>query len=128
MHAGKMGNLLAAEAGEYKIEPIQESQKFMLKHNGLRYSIPSSNYNFIIAGPTFSGKTTFVKRLIRKRMIQPPPQRIIWIYKEQDDKAELEAMASEFPTIQFHSDIDNSIFDSINPTERNWVILDDVMS
>ena len=82
----------------------------------------------LIAGPTFSGKTTFVKRLIRTRMIQPPPQRIIWIYKEQDDKAELEAMAREFPTIQFHSDLDNSIFDSINPTERNLVILDDVMS
>ena len=62
----------------------------------------------LIAGPTFSGKTTFVKRLIHTRMIQPPPQRIIWIYKEQDDKAELEAMARVFPTIQFHSDIDNS--------------------
>ena len=37
-------------------------------------------------------------------------------------------MEREFPTIQFHSDIDNSIFDSINPAERNLVILDDVMS
>ena len=37
-------------------------------------------------------------------------------------------MRHDFPTIQFHSDIDNSIFDSINPTERNFVILDDVMS
>ncbi len=45
MHAGKVENLLAAEAGEYKIEPIQESQKFKVKHTGLRYSIPSSHYN-----------------------------------------------------------------------------------
>ena len=37
-------------------------------------------------------------------------------------------MAREFPTIQFHSEIDNSIFDSINPAERNLVILDDVMT
>ncbi len=73
----------------------------------------------LIDGPTFSGKTTFVKRLIRTRMIKPPPQRIIWIYKEKDEKAELEPMAREFSTIQFHFDFVNSIFDSINPTERN---------
>ena len=48
MHAGKVGNLLGGgrfQAGEYKIETIQESQKFKVKHNGLRYSIPSSHYN-----------------------------------------------------------------------------------
>ena len=41
------------------------------------------------AGPTFSGKTNFVKRLIRTRMVQPPPERTIWVYKEKDDKAEM---------------------------------------
>ena len=69
----------------------------------------------LIAGPTFTGKTRFVQRPIGTRMIHPPPLRIFWIYKEQDDKAELELMTPEFPTIQFHSDIDKSIFDRMNP-------------
>ncbi len=75
------------------------------------------------AGPTFSGKTTFVKRLIRTRMIQPPPQRIIWIYKEQDDKAELQGITREFHPIQFNSDIDNSIFQfSLIGPARIWFV------
>ena len=61
-------------------------------------------------------------------MIQPPPERIIWIYKEKDDKEESASMAREFPSIHFYSELDNSIFDRINSTERNLVILDDVMS
>ena len=40
----------------------------------------------LVAGPTFSGKTTFVKKVIRTGMVQPAPERIIWIYKEKNDK------------------------------------------
>ena len=65
----------------------------------------------LIAGPTLSGKTTFVKRLILSEMIQPPPERIIWFYKEKDDEAEMDSMRREFPNVQFHSDLDPSIFD-----------------
>ena len=82
----------------------------------------------LIAGPTFSGKTTFVKRLIRTRMVQPPPERTIWVYKEKDDKAEMESMGREFPGIQFYSELDSGLLDRINPRERNLVILDDVMT
>ena len=42
----------------------------------------------LVAGPTFSGKTTFVKKFIRTRMVQPAPERIIWIYKVKDDKTD----------------------------------------
>ena len=82
----------------------------------------------LIAGPTFSGKTTFVKRIISTQMIQPPPERIIWIYKEKDDQTEMDAMRREFPTIEFHTELDTSIFDKLNSAERNLVILDDVMA
>ena len=82
----------------------------------------------LIAGPTFSGKTTFVKRIISTQMIQPPPERIIWIYKEKDDRNEMEAMRREFPTIEFHTELDTSIFDNLNSADRNLVILDDVMA
>ena len=61
-------------------------------------------------------------------MIQPPPERIIWIYKEKDDRTEMEAMRREFPTIEFHTELDTNIFDKLNSAERNLVILDDVMA
>ena len=82
----------------------------------------------LIAGPTFSGKTTFVKRIISTQMIQPPPERIIRIYKEKDDQTEMDAMWREFPTIDFQTELDTSIFDNVNSEERNLVILDDVMA
>ena len=56
----------------------------------------------LVAGPTFSGKTTFVKKLIRTRMIQPAPERIIWIYKEKDEKTEFGNITKEFPSIKFY--------------------------
>ena len=82
----------------------------------------------MVAGPTFSGKTTFVKRIIQSNMVQPPPERIIWIYKEKDDNGELSSLKKEFPIIEFLSELDISILDGIKSSERNLVILDDVMS
>jgi len=82
----------------------------------------------LVAGPTLSGKTTFVKKLIRTRMVQPAPERIIWIYKEKDEKTEFGNIMQEFPSIRFYSDLDPEIFESINSQERNLIILDDVMS
>jgi len=82
----------------------------------------------LVAGPTLSGKTTFVKKLIRTRMVQPAPERIFWIYKEKDDNIEFGKLKEEFPNLKLYSDLDPEIFESINPQERNLVILDDVMS
>jgi len=82
----------------------------------------------MVAGPTFSGKTTFVKRILSNNMVQPPPERVIWIYKEKDDNGELSSLKKEFPIIEFLSELDISILDGIKSTERNLVILDDVMS
>jgi len=51
----------------------------------------------MIAGPTFSGKTTFVKRMLHEDMIEPSPQRIIWIYKEKGDQSEFAKLSKNFP-------------------------------
>ena len=75
----------------------------------------------LVAGPTFSGKTTFVKKIIRNRFVQPAPERIIWIYKEKDDKTDFASVTKEFPNIPFFSDLDPEIFESINSQERNLV-------
>jgi len=82
----------------------------------------------MIAGPTYSGKTTFVKRLLHADMIEPAPQRIVWIYKEKGDESEFSELKREFPLVEFLSDLDIGRLDSLDPHERNLVILDDVMS
>ncbi len=51
----------------------------------IKFSHPTT---IMIAGPTFSGKTTFVRRMLHEDMIEPSPQRIVWIYKEKGDEGE----------------------------------------
>ena len=81
----------------------------------------------MVAGPSESGKTWFVKRVIREKMIVPPPRRIMWIFKEHGDKVEIESLKKEFPQVEFHSEIPTGIMGMISGDERNLVILDDVM-
>ncbi len=82
----------------------------------------------MIAGPTFSGKTTFVRRMLHEDMIEPSPQRIVWIYKEKGDEGEFAGLKREFPNVEFLSDLDIGRLDSLDASENNLVILDDVMS
>ena len=60
----------------------------------------------LVAGPTFSGKTSFLKKIIRTRMVQPSPERIIWVYKEKDGNLEVGPIVQEFPNVQFYSELD----------------------
>ena len=39
----------------------------------------------VVSGPTRSGKTEFVKRLIKSNLVSPPPERIIWCYGQWQD-------------------------------------------
>ena len=41
-------------------------------------------FSCLVAGPSKSGKTTFVERLIkhREKMIAPPPKEVVWHYSE----------------------------------------------
>ena len=82
----------------------------------------------MIAGPTFSGKTTFVRRMLHDHMIDPAPQRIIWIYKEKGDESEFAQLKQEFPQVEFLSKLDIGRLDNLDARENNLVILDDVMS
>ncbi len=82
----------------------------------------------MIAGPTFSGKTTFVRRMLHENKIEPSPQRIVWIYKEKGDEGEFAGLKREFANVEFMSDLDIGRLDSLDARENNLVILDDVMS
>ena len=78
----------------------------------------------ILAGPTSSGKTTWIKKLLESDLIQPTPQRIVWLYKRW------QPLYDTMKGIEFHRGIpddldDDDFFDvSIN----NLVVLDDLQS
>lgn len=75
-----------------------------------------------VAGPTISGKTQFVFRLIRHadEMIDPPPERILYCY------GEFQPSFAEFPQVEFHEGLpDVGRFDG---RFRVLLILDDLMN
>ena len=77
----------------------------------IKFSHPTT---IMIAGPTFSGKMTFLKRLLHEDMIEPPPERIIWIYKEKGDESEFARLKQEFPHVEFLSEIDIGRINSLD--------------
>jgi septin family protein len=38
-------------------------------------------FTMLVCGATSCGKSTFLKRLLEKRLISPWPRRLIWLYK-----------------------------------------------
>ena len=75
-----------------------------------------------IAGPTSSGKTQFVFRMIRhaNELINPPPERILYCY------GEFQPSFAEFPQVEFHEGLpDVGQFDG---RLRVLLIIDDLMN
>ena len=80
----------------------------------------------LLSGPTGCGKTRFVRRILEERLIEPFPTRLIWVYGEwQGDYDQIKTI---YPEIEFMQGYSDDIYDSLEPTERNLLILDDQMS
>ena len=80
----------------------------------------------LLSGPTGCGKTRFVRRILEERLIEPFPTRLIWVYGEwQDDYDQIKTI---YPEIEFMHGYSDDIYDSLEPSERNLLILDDQMS
>ena len=77
------------------------------------------------SGPTGCGKTWFVRRIIEKKLVQPFPTRIIWVYSE--GQADYEHMRFIFPQVEFVEGWHENLHPSISPDKRNLLILDDQM-
>jgi len=83
--------------------------------------------SFIIAGPSKSGKTVFVRRLLTEHMLYPEPTRIVFIYSEW--QPEYEKILQIFPNTEFvRGPMQNELYESFNVNERNLLILDDQMT
>ena len=79
----------------------------------------------LIAGPTQCGKTYFFISVLKRKLIQPEPQRIVWVYGEwQSAYAELQ---QELPQIEFVKNFQPELYESFDARVRNLVVLDDQM-
>jgi hypothetical protein len=85
---------------------------------------------YIVAGCTQSGKTVWVKTLLdnAQKTISPLPQRIIWCYGQWQPS--YFDILRTMPGIEFNKgipdDIDNG--DYLDVSQRNLIILDDLMA
>ena len=80
------------------------------------------------AGMTGCGKTKWVQKLLmgKEDTIKGSPQNIIWCYGEyQPIYSEL---SKHFPHLKFIEGFPSEINDIIDPSKRNLIILDDLMS
>ncbi|KAF0146916.1 MAG: hypothetical protein FD143_3170, partial [Ignavibacteria bacterium] len=80
----------------------------------------------VIAGPTRSGKTSFVIKCLRSSLISPFPNRIICFYKEWQPA--YDELKDFLPNTEFNDGINMETLNSITVADRNLVIIDDLMS
>ena len=101
------------------------------QHTQLQNFVFRHPFTANVSGPTSCGKTYFVKTLLQNCMtkISPPPERIIWLYKRWHPLYDV-IQETVYPKVDFIQgiplDLDQDSF--INPSTRNLVILDDLMS
>ena len=84
----------------------------------------------VLAGPTMCGKTRMLMKMLARHAIQPPPQRIVLVYGEwQDAYDEQEALGEAGVVLrtEFVKDFDAALYETLDPSVRKLVILDDQM-
>lgn len=81
----------------------------------------------LIAGPTKSGKTVFVRRLILEKMIEPYPGRIVIVYDEPQE--EYTKIATAPARVEFvKGPISQELYNSFSSHETNLLVIDDQMA
>lgn len=79
-------------------------------------------FTAIVAGPTSSGKTVFVFKLIVNvnEMIVPQPEKILYCYSEY------QPIFNQYPQVTFHEGLPDK--DGFDGQHRTLLIIDDLMS
>ena len=77
----------------------------------------------LIAGPTGSGKTAFVLKLIKDNLFNTNFAQIVWFYNEWQSEYE-----SFDKVVVFRKECDEGFYESLSPLQQNLIVLDDQMS
>ena len=81
----------------------------------------------LVAGPTGSGKTVFVQRLLCENMLFPRPTRIVIVYGEWQKI--YDELLKVIPTLEFlKGPSPPSLYESFDVKENNLLVLDDQMT
>lgn len=100
----------------------------MASHNTFQISHPfifQHPTTILVSGPTMCGKTRFLVKALKDQLFSPPPHRILWIYGEwQPIYDEVKLL---FPQIEFNKKLTDVLYESLDSTLRNLIILDDQM-
>ena len=87
-------------------------------------------FTAIVAGMTGSGKTVWVQNLLEhaSRVIQPPPQRIVWSYSQWQPV--YNQMQQTLPGIEFVKGIPHDLDEDwyFDPQTNNLIVIDDQMA
>ena len=91
--------------------------------NEKKIQVPNFMHPFtcMVSGPTSSGKSTFISKLLElsHEKIYPAPEKVIWCYSQWQPLYD-----SMIESVEFHQGMPDNIDSSV----RNLLILDDLMS
>lgn len=80
---------------------------------------------FLVSGPTGSGKTQWVIKVLRNGLIHPFPQRIVWVYSEwQPLYADLNRFLRN---VEFVRGFNQNLYETFDPNVTNLLVIDDQM-
>jgi hypothetical protein len=77
-----------------------------------------ANHNTIIYGPSGCGKTHFILKVLEKKLIDPFPENIYYMYKVEQD------FMKKYPNITFLKGLS---FDKVDTSKPSCVICDDLL-
>ena len=108
-------------------EPASRQVGGLVDSDGFQFKHP---FTMVIAAPTGFGKSHYVAKLLahRNTMIDPPPQRIIFLYKRWQPL--YDEMRETNPNIEFIQGLPYNLQEDsfLDPDVRNLMVIDDLMA